>query len=330
MKGETMRAMRLTAPGQFEMRHPSRPRSEDLATGDVLLRLLAGGICGSDLPYFKGIRTPYQSGLIGEEPGEGFPMHEVVGEVVASKGTALSIGDRVVGWASHYDGLAEYVIARAEELHAYRAELPPERAVLIQPLACVLWAVRQLGTVTGRRAAVLGLGCIGSLFGHVLSQEGARVTGVDAVDRSGLVPFLGLESAVQAPVDEWAASLAEQESFDVVVEAIGHSLGSFHAALAAAAVNGRVYLFGVPDLDDYPLPVADFMLKGLTLISGFTQERMAMLAEADEYLAMHPSLFDLVTDVLPFARTQEAFDRAIAPQTGRSKIVLVMHADQSA
>ena len=83
-----MWAMRLAGPGAFERITVPVPTAGDLGDGQVLLRTLAGGICGSDLPYFRGAHPlPEVPGLTGRLASElpGFPMHEVVGEVVASR-----------------------------------------------------------------------------------------------------------------------------------------------------------------------------------------------------------------------------------------------------
>lgn len=54
-----MRAEQLVAPFRFESVEVSAPTADRLQAGDVLLRVLATGICGSDLPYFKGALFPF-------------------------------------------------------------------------------------------------------------------------------------------------------------------------------------------------------------------------------------------------------------------------------
>ncbi|PRC52372.1 alcohol dehydrogenase, partial [Mycobacterium sp. ITM-2017-0098] len=81
---------------------------------------------------------------------DGFPIHEIVGEVIASRHPAHSCGDRVVGWASGFDGLMEEVVADGDGLAAYEASLSPAHAVALQPLACVLYAAEHLPDLTGR------------------------------------------------------------------------------------------------------------------------------------------------------------------------------------
>ncbi len=77
---------RLVAPFTFEKTDVPQRSPESLGDGQVLLRFLAAGICGSDLPGFRGAkgRLPGDTGARAAEM-DGFPIHEVVGEVIASR-----------------------------------------------------------------------------------------------------------------------------------------------------------------------------------------------------------------------------------------------------
>lgn len=102
----------------------------------------------------------------------------------ASRHRSHGVGDRVVGWASGFDGLMEYVVADGDGLAPYDQALSAEHAVALQPLACVLYALEQLPNLKGRHVAVIGQGSIGLLFSYAAKALGARhVTGVDPVDR---------------------------------------------------------------------------------------------------------------------------------------------------
>ena len=81
----TMWTYTVSGPNSISEREVPAPTPEDLVDGQVLLRVIVGGICGSDLPYFKG----REGGRYGTrpagggpaEPPPGAPLHEVVGEV---------------------------------------------------------------------------------------------------------------------------------------------------------------------------------------------------------------------------------------------------------
>jgi threonine dehydrogenase-like Zn-dependent dehydrogenase len=319
-----MWAMQLVAPRTFAEVETPAPGERDLGHGEVLLEVLAGGICGSDLPTFRGVATPGPpTGQLGE-PLAGAPLHEVVGRVVASQDPNHEVGSRVVGWATHFDGLAEVVVSRGDDLARADTALPPAREVMLQPLACVLYAVQQLPKVAGVRAAVLGLGPIGLLFAHVLRDAGATsVVGVDAVDRSALAKDFHLDEAVHATTQRWVTGLRPDDRFDVVVEAIGHNSATVNHALGACALGGCAFAFGVPDDPIYPIDVNVMLRNNLTLKSGVTLERPRMLAAAADYLAAHPDLADTyVTHVHPAPAAQGAFDAAVRPAPDQVKITL--------
>lgn len=322
----TMWAMTQGSPGSFTKIEVPRPAPGGLEPGEVLLRVLAGGICGSDLPYLRGVPNPYRrAGVPGRRCGSaGFPLHEVVGEVLASRDQRFVEGDRVVGWAESFDGLAELVVTGGGSLGRYDPTLSPAAAVLMQPLACVLYAVERMGDVRGRSCAVLGLGAIGMLFAHVLASRGARtVVGVDPVDRRDVGARFGLDHVVVSTAAGWAAELGDDERPELVVEAVGHQVATLQDALVAVRASGTVFYFGVPDSPIYPLDMERLVRKHLTLMAGGTLERPRMLAEAGEYLARYPSLVDdTVTHVFGVEQIQQAYDCASRPVPGRLKVAI--------
>ena len=320
-----MWAQVLDGPFRFQQVDVEAPGAGDLADGQVLLATRAGGICGSDLPFFKG--APFQQSAApagGTTPPPGFPLHEVVGEVVASRHPAHSPGDLVVGWASAYDGIAEFVVSDGEGLAGYDPALPATTAVMLQPLACVLYAVEQLGDVRGRTVAVVGQGPIGLLFSHVLKQRGAgRVVGVDRVDRSGSARLFGVDEVVTSGATQWAATLTEADRPALVVEAVGHQVTTLRDCVIAAAAGGEILYYGIPDDPVYPVELYAMVRKNLTLRAGVTRDRRRVLHEAGSYLAAHPELRDAyVSDVHPVGDVTTAFAAAIEPRAGQFKIVL--------
>src|SRR3954452_21999089 len=225
-------AYAITAPGRLERVETPQPQPRP---GRVLVRLLAGGVCGSALPSFVGRRNTFVD-FYGEP---GYPLHEVVGEVV---GGDLPAGTRIVGWAEHHLGLAEYFVARRDAIGALDDEVSHVEATVVQPLCTVLHQLDRLGDVTGARAAVIGQGSIGLLFSHALKARGAAwVTGVDRVDRSDVAAAFGVDEVVWNDAAAWAGD--RDDRFDIVVEAVGHHAGPLEAAVTALAPHGTVLAF---------------------------------------------------------------------------------------
>jgi L-iditol 2-dehydrogenase len=324
--GLTLWSYRLVAPYTFERTDLPEHSAESLAEGQVLLRVLAAGICGSHLPGFRGARGRLP-GDTGESAAEmdGFPIHEVVGDVIASRHPDHRQGDRVVGWASGFDGLMERVIADGNGLTSYDPALSPQHAVGLQPLACVLYAVEQLPSLDGRRVAVIGQGSIGLLFSFVAKSAGAaHVTGVDPIDREKVGELFGVDTVVQATSDRWVSHLGPTDRPDIVIEAVGHQVATLNHALEAAAFGGTVLYFGVADDDSYPISMRTMLRNNLTLKSGVTLDRRRVLRLADNFVREHPELLtNYLTHTFGVDEVQAAFELACRPTPERIKIAIV-------
>ncbi|NNG19517.1 zinc-binding dehydrogenase [Naumannella sp. ID2617S] len=331
---ESMKTFSLQAPMRFAVDEVAKPQQSELGPGDVLLKMITGGICGSDIPYFRGnIGDRVAGGRDFGKANEGFistpgtPMHEILGEVVATRDPHHQVGDRVVGWSLNYQGLRPYVITPGHEVVRYDERWTPDVAINLQPLACVLYAVQRLGDVRGKRVAVLGQGPIGLMFARLLKEAGAaHVTGIDPIDHSAAAEAFGVEEFLQVNSHYWAARLGDADRPDLIVEAVGHNSYTLNDAITAVASGGTIFGFGVPDDPSQSLNFFDFLHKDLTLISGLTRDHQNMLRKADAYLQNDPKLASVLTTdkfaMDDLEQVQTAYDRANAAQTGRLKVVL--------
>lgn len=320
-----MWSYRLIAPYLFERTTIADTAPETLTDGQVLLRFLAAGVCGSDLPAFRGAkgRIPGDDGRSGPEK-DGFPIHEVAGEVIASRHPAHRPGDLVVGWASGFDGMMERIVTDGDGLAPYDPALTPAQAIGLQPLACVLYACEQLGDLAGRRVAIIGQGSIGLLFSYVAKAAGARrVTGVDPIDRRDVARAFGVDEPVRATSDRWASQLEPGDRADVVIEAVGHQVATLTHAIDATAPGGTVFYFGVADDEMYPISMRAMLRNNLTLKSGVTLDRRRMLELASKFAAEHPWLLGAyLTHTFGVEQVQDAFELACRPVAERIKIAI--------
>lgn len=320
-----MWSYRLIAPYLFERTTIADNAPESLTDGQVLLRFLAAGVCGSDLPAFRGAkgRIPGDDGRSGPEK-DGFPIHEVAGEVIASRHPAHRPGDLVVGWASGFDGMMERIVTDGDGLAPYDPALTPAQAIGLQPLACVLYACEQLGDLAGRHVAIIGQGSIGLLFSYVAKAAGARrVTGVDPIDRRDVARAFGVDEPVRATSDRWASQLEPGDRADVVIEAVGHQVATLTHAIDATAPGGTVFYFGVADDEMYPISMRAMLRNNLTLKSGVTLDRRRMLELASKFAAEHPWLLGAyLTHTFGVEQVQDAFELACRPVAERIKIAI--------
>ena len=315
-----MWAHKLTAPARLEPVEVDPPDPAALRPGEVLARFLAGAICGSDLPGFLGRPNPVLPDAHGRP---GYPLHELVGEVVATRAEDVPVGARVVGWAERMQGLAELFVCRGDSVLVLDDGLPSIPATVVQPLSTVLYSLDRVGSVAGRRAAVIGQGPLGLLFSHALKARGAsHVTGVDVIDRRDVGADFGVDEVVWEQSASWAATL-DHDRPDVVIEAVGHQVGTFTDALEAVGFGGRIFAFGVPDDHSYPIPFVSFFRKNLTLMSGVALDRRRSLEASHQYLVAHPGLAErYITHTVPVGEAQRAFELAVTPAVGRLKVAL--------
>jgi 2-desacetyl-2-hydroxyethyl bacteriochlorophyllide A dehydrogenase len=334
-----MRALTFQAPGEVQIEE--RPMPELAAPDDVVLRIDASGVCGSDLHIYHG-RLPIEAGFtIG---------HEYVGTVVEA-GDAVSrvaVGDRVVGafltacGACFHCMRGEYhrcsesrsfgLGATLGSLQGTQAEyaLVPRANLTLRKVPegisdeVALFAgdvmgtgyhgVTESGLAAGEVAAVLGLGPVGLCAVQVAKLAGARVIAIDSVpERLALAESFGATPVNFAEQDVKAEVRALTEGrggVDVAIDAVGHP-DVLDSALRLTRSCGRVQCVGVyAERTEVHMGLA--WLKSITLKGG----QANVIAHLDQVLAMlgegqlDPT--PLVTHHMPLEeapRAYEVFDR---------------------
>src|SRR5690606_20841562 len=126
-------------------------------------------------------------------------------------------------------------------------------------LATVLYAMRKLPSVLGKRVVVIGQGPIGLYFNALLSGGGARqVIGIERVANrleAGLaMGATHVIDATEGRVVQEVEALTEGRFADIVVEAVGHQSETVDLAIELARREGDILLFGVPYDGTYPFP----------------------------------------------------------------------------
>jgi threonine dehydrogenase-like Zn-dependent dehydrogenase len=174
-------------------------RIEDVAAPragprDVVVKIAAFGICGSDLNFAA-------TGYIGQPTGRAVPLgHELAGTVaeVGAQVAGIEVGQRVVvhpmkdgnrigtGDPDH-GGFAEFLLVREAKLGVsifpIADDLPFERAVLTEPIAVGMHGLNLGKVQRGERAVVFGAGPIGLGVVSALRHRGVeRIAIVDVID----------------------------------------------------------------------------------------------------------------------------------------------------
>jgi L-idonate 5-dehydrogenase len=223
----------------------------------VLIRIRAGGICGSDLHYyFEGKNGDF----VIREPL--IPGHELAGEVeeIGPEVSRIRPGMRVavhpgrncghcsacgagrgnlcrnvffMGSASRFPhmqgGFADYVVTDESQCYPVREELPFGIAAFAEPLAVALHAAERAGPVLGRSVLVVGAGPIGLLVLLAVRRAGAeQVCVTDILDGPlGLAIRLGADATVNVASNPTALQQEAQsaDGFEVAFEISGNPAG---------------------------------------------------------------------------------------------------------
>jgi len=229
-----MRSAILHQPRQFQIQTLDPP---DPGEGEVRLRVLGCGVCGSDMGPWKGL-----SGLSYPLPA-GAPGHEVFGtvEAVGSGVEGLAPGQPVT--ALSYRAYADYDVARAADVVA----LPPElagRPVLGEPVACAVNIMRRAGVAEGDTVVLLGTGFLGALLLQLLRAPGApRPRKVVTVSRRKLPAELAERLEIDEMLTYEDDARGRVGEADVVIEATGRQ-GPLDLGAELTRVRGRLVVAG--------------------------------------------------------------------------------------
>ncbi len=304
-----MRAARLTGPQRFELVHAEPPRPQD---GQVLVRVQRLSICGSDLRTYDRVFLEEQYPL---ELGR--PCHECAGVIEESRAQGYTAGQRVIVLPMPQHGLAEYI---AE--WPYRIVPLPDTGdlstlLMCQPVGTVLYSCQRIGSVLGKRVAILGQGVIGLAFTHFMAAQGARQVIV-----TDLLPYR-LEAArswgathtidaAREDVSEAVAEITGGEMADVVVEAAGCP-ETANQVFQVVRKQGLAVLFGLPLHDDvFPFNYDAMMSKLPTIlvtVGSRTDDPASYVKQCVDLV--HQGWLDpsgLITHRLPFQEVQTAYD----------------------
>jgi threonine dehydrogenase-like Zn-dependent dehydrogenase len=320
-----MKAFQVARPRLFEMTEIPVPQLPADGEARVLVRTAWVSMCGSDIPFFSGNKR-YRSYPL----AHGAPIHECVGEIVASTSERYRMGDTVLSIPDGDQGLAEFFVALDSKTIPLDGDMTDlGSACIIQPLSTVMNAVDRLGDLSGKSVAVLGLGSIGLMFCWLAAKGGARsVIGVDPIPyRCRFAETLGATKTVcghgikivqkaRTSPDTWVPP-------DIIIEAVGHQMDTINDCLELVRKYGTVVAFGVPDQPVYALEYEIFFRKNAVLMGTVTPDWAAYLPKArDLFLANREALSKLVTHRLPIRDAEKAFQMYERHENGIVKAVL--------
>jgi L-iditol 2-dehydrogenase len=315
-----------------DVRLEERPVPQ-IGPGEILVRVIASGICGSDvLEWYRIKKAPIVLG------------HEMTGEVaeVGEGVTRFKPGDRV--FVNHHvpcntcwyclngnhtvcetlhttntdpGGFAEYI--RVPKLQVDRGTfvLPEtvsyEEGSFIEPLGCVIRGQRVAGFKPGQTLLVIGSGISGLL--HLLVGKAMGAGQIICTDinpfRMDMARKLGANAVIDAR-DDVPAKVREANGgrpADLVVVCTG-AMPAFQQALKSVDRGGTVLCFATTDPGvDLPIPLNDFWRNGITVMPSYANSPADAMVAMQLLAARRIPVTDMITHRLGLADTGQGFMR---------------------
>ncbi len=335
--GSRMKSVRFHGPGDLRLEELAVPEPQP---GEVRLRPLAAGVCGTDTHILKGEFPASAPVVLG---------HEVAGvvEAVGGKVDGIAEGDLVSVQPNTYCGLCRYCRSAREhlctDLRAYgvhlnggfsQAMVVSSRAVyrlpsnidarlgcLAEPLACCIHGMDRLNLRSGSSVLIIGAGLIGLMLTRLSRLAGAgliTVSETQEVRRKSAIQFGADEAVDPLQARDHLTGTTDGRRFDCVIDAVG-SAATFEQAVNSAARGGTILLFGVAAMQaTASIRPFEVYARELTIVGSFinpyTHDRAVSLLP-------QMGLDKLRIDAFPLENFQDAF--AAQAEGGSAKIEIL-------
>lgn len=340
MKPERMKAAELAALGRIAIREVPVP---DVEAGDVLLKTLAVGLCGTDVkayrrghPFFQppcvlghevvGVVVSVASQVVGIAPGMRLacaPYAECGICAICRRGLGelCNNKDFISGALQEYIRVPGNMVGRA--IVPVPAALDDATATLFEPLACAMNGIERARVARGGTVLVIGGGPMGALLALLARARENRVlvSEINGIRRRRLEQ-LGLAAVdpTNVPLSEALETAFGAPNAEKVLVAVGHRHVA-ETAVGLTAPGGSVLLFGgLPKGEVMSVDPYDIHYREVSVVGSFGY-RLAHFRSAAAWAAEHAGeLKQLITAVTSFLCVGDAF--AAAERGDEMKIVV--------
>ena len=318
----------MTTPGRIEFREIPIP---ELGDGEVLVRILRIGVCGSDIHVWHG-KHPYTSypvvqghevsgriervgpGVKSLQPGDKVTLQPqvVCGHCLACMQGRYNICENLKVMGFQTTGTAsEFFAVSAARVLKLPDGLGYDEGALVEPLAVAVHALARGGHILGKKILVLGAGPIGNLVAQAAKGMGAE--SVMITDPSPYRLFKARECGIDFCVDPTGQDLmlALLEHFgpdraDLVLECVGSGV-AIEQAIACARNGTDIIVVGVfgdrPTLDLGRVQDRELRLVGTLMYQERDYIKAIQLIENGD-VALQP----LITNRFDFQDYQAAYE----------------------
>lgn len=336
-----MKCIQITEPGKVEIVKREAPV---LKKGNAILKLLYGGICGSDLNSYLGNYLYANYPLI--------PGHEFSAEIIEIEKNDYGLKPGMIVTCNPYfncgscyscergfvnccennrtlgcqwDGaFREYISMPIERIYDGKG-LPAKTLALIEPFCISYHGVKRGSVKPGDRVLVVGAGTIGCFAAVAAKMLGAEVYVADiAKPKLDYVERLGVAGTILNENNEFfeeeVKNLTQNKGFDVCIEAVGLP-STFKNCIEAAAFRGRVVVIGVgkAGLDFY---FTIIQTKELDIFGSRNALRDDFLELIDYVNAGKVNVESIISAEYQYLNAAQAFSETIKNRDNRLKVIL--------
>ncbi len=322
-----MKAIVINQPGEVEIRDIEKPVPKE---GEALLKILYGGICGSDLGSYRGTfayfsypRTPgheFSAEII--EVGDndkGLKKGMIVtcnpyfncGECYScQRGLVNCCTTNQTMGVQREGAFSEYITMPLDRIYDGKG-LSAKTLALIEPFCISYHGVARANVQAGDKVLILGAGTIGVLAAVAAKSFGATVYISDVAEQKlTYAKEFGVDGILlnDSPenFDKRVQEITGGCGFDVTIEAVGLP-STFQNCIDAAAFGGRVVLIGVGKKNlDFNFTL--IQKKELNIFGSRNAMKKDFLELIDIVKSGKIELDKICTNIYPFAKAAQAFD----------------------
>lgn len=337
----TVKAVQVFEPNDIRLIEKEMPEIQ--TDTQVLVRITAVGICGSDIhilhgshPYVTyprvighegcGVVEKMGSAVTGLQKGDGVIIEPIrgCGHCYACRHGKYNICPEIVVNGVHEDGtFEEYMIIDQKQLHKYDPLLTPVQAATAEPYTVGAQANARADTLPGDLVLVHGAGPIGLIVCDIAHSRGATVIVSEINEkRLAVAPFFGAVYTVNPVKEDLKARVMEishGEGVNVVFEATGVPKLT-ETSVELLSPGGRLVpmTFGAEPIPINFMPVNknEITIAGTRNQNGKFPDIVASLPERVDRIDR------LVTHTFPITEFKKAFDTLADKESGACKVVL--------
>lgn len=322
-----MKYLKIDEPFKAQMREGEIPVPGE---GEALLRLLYGGICGSDLGTYRGTMAYSSYPRV--------PGHEFSAEIVEVAENAYGLKKGMTVTANPYfncghcyscqrglvncctdnqtmgvqreGAFAEYITMPVERIYDGKG-LPTKTLTLIEPFCISYHGIKRARVRPGKKVLVVGAGTIGVLAALSAKLFGGEVYICDVAPKKlEFAKTFGVDGVILNDGPDALAKAVEEitgaNGFDVTVEAVGLP-ATFQNCIDAAAFGGQVVVIGI---GKKPLEFQFSLIqkKELNLYGSRNAVKEDFMELIDIVKSGRVDLDRIVTNCYPFADAVKAFE----------------------